>query len=141
MISPKARSASPSAADTKSNLTVFTSSSTNSQISSCNSNQATHTPIISLQQQTAPDSECILAERRINSSIDSKNNLFPSISTSANTESQSVFNTSLIPPAIIHGNNDIDIISTDDNFEGTNTATMESHFFEGVEKLLEVAGS
>ena len=134
MISPKARSASPSAADTKSNLTVFTSSSTNSQISSCNSNQTTHTPIISLQQQTAPDSECTLAERRINSSIDSKTNLFPS--TSANTESQSVF-----PPAIIHGNNDIDIISTDDNFEGTNTATMESHFFEGVEKLLEVAGS
>ena len=137
MISPKARSASPSAADTKSILTVIT----NSQISSCNSNQTTHTPIISLQQQTAPDSECILAERRINSSIDSKNNLFPSISTSANTESQSVFNTSLIPPAIIHGNNDIDIILTDDNFEGTNTATMESHFFEGVEKLLEVAGS
>ena len=139
MISPKARSASPSAADTKSNLTVFTSSSTNSQISSCNSYQTTHTPIISLQQQTEPDSECTLAERRINSSIDSKTNLFPS--TSANTESQSVFNTSLIPPAIIHGNNDIDIILTDDNFEGTNTATMESHFFEGVEKLLEVAGS
>ena len=130
MISPKARSASPSAADTKSSLTVIT----NSQISSCNSNQTTHTPIISLQQQTAPDSECTLAERRINSSIDSKTNLFPS--TSANTESQSVF-----PPAIIHGNNDIDIISTDDNFEGTNPATMESHFFEGVEKLLEVAES
>ena len=113
MISPKARSASPSAADTKSSLTVIT----NSQISSCNSNQTTHTPIISLQQQTAPDSECILAERRINSSIDSKTNLFPistNTSTSTNTESQSVF-----PPAIIHGNNDIDIILTDDNFEAT----------------------
>ena len=107
----------------------------------------TQTPIISFQQEAASDSAQMSDEPtigRFNSSSHSTINLFSSNpSSSISTEHTPVFASN-----ILHSNNDgCSTISTGDSFEvlspkETDSATMEaieSHFFEGVEKLLEVA--
>ena len=107
----------------------------------------TQTPIISFQQEAAFDSEQMSNDPVLgcfNSSSHSTINLFPSNpSSSISTQDAPVF-----APNILHSNNDgCSTISTGDSFQvlspkETDSATMEaieSHFFEGVEKLLEVA--
>ena len=96
--------------------------------------QQTPTPIISFQRAAA-DSEGRSAQPTVGRINYSPTNLFCSNPTSANfTENASAF-----APTIIESN----IEETGDNLEESSgssatMATIDSHFFEGVEKLLEV---
>ena len=121
---------SPTASTSDTNLTPSIKTDTNKLAISNNlRQQQTQTPIMSFQRAAA-DSEGMPAQPNVGQ-INSPINLFRSNSTS----SISSKNESAFAPTII----DSKIEETGDNFEeSSNTTTIDSHFFEGVEKLLEV---
>ena len=119
---------SPTASTSDTNLTPSIKTDTNKLAINNNLRQQQHTqtPIISFQEAAA-DSEGMPAQPNVG-----QINLFRSNSTSSISSSE---NESALAPTII----DSKIEDTGDNFEeSSNTTTIDSHFFEGVEKLLEV---
>ena len=117
--------------DSTSDLTPSIKTDTNKLAINNNLRQQQHTqtPIISFQEAAA-DSEGMPAQPNVG-----QINLFRSNSTSSISSSE---NESTLAPTII----DSKIEDTGDNFEESSSsarmATIDSHFFEGVEKLLEV---
>lgn len=125
---------SPTASTSDTNLTPSIKTDTNKLAISNNlRQQQTQTPIMSFQRAAA-DSEGMPAQPNVGQ-INSPINLFRSNSTS----SISSKNESAFAPTIIA---DSKIEDIGDNFEESGSsarmATIDSHFFEGVEKLLEV---
>ena len=113
--------------DSTSDLTPSIKTDTNKLAISNNlRQQQTQTPIISFQEAAA-DSEGMPAQPNVGPI--NRSNSTSSISSSSENESA-------LAPTIIA---DSKIEDTGDNFEeSSNTTTIDSHFFEGVEKLLEV---